>query len=250
MFGTPHESALGWFLYFSAASFLGWMLEAAYRSVKERRWVNPGMLSGPFVPIYGFGALSIALLTRVMADGSPVLLWTTLAIAPTAVEYIASWLLEKAFGLRLWDYRSLPFNLKGRVCLLFSSAWILLVLLAVFAVEPFLIARIASIDPETLYFTSGAIVMYFLMDTANSIKSLINFKSFIEDLKELTARGGAFQPLFDFGGRRLPNEIRRLLKPLKAFPQLTRELKPMLHAIPERITAKLEAIVGGRYFRK
>ena len=50
------------FLYFSFMSFLGWILESAYRSYRERRLVNAGFLSGPFVPIYGLGGVIISLI--------------------------------------------------------------------------------------------------------------------------------------------------------------------------------------------
>lgn len=251
MDATLPAHLLTWFLYFSAASFLGWILESTYRSVQERRWVNSGFLSGPFVPIYGFGALFIALLARFLAHTHGVLFWTVLSLSPTAVEYVASYLMEKLFGLRLWDYHSQPFNIKGRVCLLFSFFWVLLTAFAVFYIEPFLLRKIAAIALLDRYFLSGALFMYFVMDTIGSSRSLINFKAFVADLKELAARGGAFLPTLDLGGRgRLPREIKRLIKPLKAFPLLTGELKPLIHAIPDWITTRLESIIGGRHFRK
>jgi len=245
-----HQDVLNWFLYFTFSSFIGWLLETGWRSMRERKFVNSGFLSGPFVPIYGFGALSIAFLARMAARANGFMFWVILVIAPTVLEYVASWLLEKSFGLRLWDYRSEPFNLKGRVCLLFSGFWAVLTVIAISVVEPFLLERITGIVLFTRYFLTGAFLMYFAMDTVWSVRSLINFKTFIAELKEVAARGGAFLPSLELGARRLPREIRRLLKPLKAFPSLVGELKPMLHAIPEWVTSRLESIVGGRHFLK
>jgi hypothetical protein len=51
----------------------------------------------------------------------------------------------------------------------------------------------------------------------------------------------------DWRTKKLPPEIRRILKPLKAFFQLARELKPTLNAIPKSIRARLESIIGGNY---
>ncbi|MFA6508527.1 MAG: putative ABC transporter permease [Treponemataceae bacterium] len=250
MSGTPHEQILNWFLYFSAASGLGWILESTFRSIQEHRLVNSGFLSGPFVPIYGFGALFVALLARLLAHTHGVLFWAILAISPTIVEYTASYLLEKLFGLRLWDYQDQPFNLKGRVCLAFSLCWVVLTAFAVFYIEPFLLGKITAIGIHERYFLSGALSMYFAMDTVGSSRAIINFKAFVVDLKALAARGGAFFPSLEIDAGRLPREIKRLVKPLKAFPQLSGELKPMLHAIPDWITARLESIIGGRHFHK
>ena len=46
-----------WLLFFYVYSFLGWIFESAYVSFKERKWVNRGFLMGPFLPIYGGGAV-------------------------------------------------------------------------------------------------------------------------------------------------------------------------------------------------
>jgi len=244
------DRILSLFIYFSVAAFLGWIMETVFRSLKDRRWVNAGFLSGPFVPIYGFGALGIALISACLRDGFWFVYWPLLLISPTLIEYAASVLLEKLFGLRLWDYGTEPFNLKGRVCLVFSLIWALLTTLTVLFYEPFVTRKIENLPVTTRFFIAGALSMYFFMDTLGSIRAIVNFKAFVADLKELVARGGAFIPSFDREPHRLPREFRRLLRPLKAFPRLVSELKPLLHAIPERITARLEAIVGGRHFHK
>lgn len=241
--------AVAWFLYFAAASFLGWILESAYKSLKEGRWVNSGFLSGPFVPVYGFGALSIAALARVLDGAPPALAWACLVLAPSAVEYIAAWLLERTLALRIWDYRRLPLNLHGRICLGFSLCWAALTAGTVLYAEPLLLGRILSLTDRTAYFAAGALAMYFWMDAVASVRSFVNFAAFVADLRELIARGGSFLPSFELGRAKLPREIRRLLKPLKAFPHLAGELRPLAGAIPEWITDRLSSILGARHFR-
>lgn len=250
MFLPTREWALTWFLYFSATAFIGWMLESTYRSFAERRLVNSGFLSGPFVPIYGFGALSIALLARLLSAAHGSLYWAVLVVAPTVVEYLASFLLEKAFGLRLWDYRDQALNVRGRVCLLFSAFWAALTVAAVFWLEPLLLGIIEAAAGEIRYFAAGALFMYFVMDTIGSSRSLFNFADFVAELKELAARGGALLPNLELEAKKLPREIRRLLKPLRAFPLLGGQLHPLRPAIPDWIAARLEKLIGGRHFRK
>ncbi|MFP4365000.1 MAG: putative ABC transporter permease [Spirochaetia bacterium] len=116
------------FLLYVICSFLGWIVESIYRSFDEGRLVNSGFLHGPFISIYGFGAL--------LALGMDLLLtWSGLPFAVTAaiitacavaLEYISGWVLEKFFNMRLWDYSDQPFNLHGRICLQFSLYWFLL----------------------------------------------------------------------------------------------------------------------------
>ncbi len=251
MVGLPHEQALNWFLYFTATSFMGWIIESAYRSAIERRPVNSGFLSGPFVPIYGFGALAIAALARLLVHAHGSLYWAALVAAPTVLEYLASFFLEKAFGLRLWDYSNEAFNLRGRICLLYSFFWAALTALTVYLFEPFLIGRINAVEPYARYFLSGAFTMYFVMDTIGSSRALINFKAFVSELKEQIARSGsALLPALETEARKLPREVRRLLKPLKAFPLLARHLNPLRKGIPDWITARLESMIGGRHFRR
>lgn len=250
MSGSIAEFALNWFLYFTTTSFIGWILESAYKSVKERRLVNSGFLSGPFVPIYGFGALTLALFARILESAPDGVAWIILGLTPTAIEYAASYILEKAFRLRLWDYSTEPFNLRGRVCLMFALIWVALTAFTVLFVEPYLLERIANVDLYARFFLSGAFSMYFVMDTIGSSRSFINFKAFVVEFKELVERGGAFLPQFEVASKRLPREIRRLMKPLKSFPLLSGELKPMLHAVPDWIIARLESKIGGRHFRK
>lgn len=249
MMSSSSETAVVWFLYFCAASVAGWVLESTYKSLVERRWVNSGFLSGPFVPIYGFGVLSIALLERLLATAPTPLRWMAVVLAPSVVEYATSFLLEKVFKLRLWDYSDRPLNLNGRICLAFSACWGVLSAAIVLA-EPNVLAWLARLDSRRGYFLAGALSMYFLMDTLGSSKSYLNFKSFSSELKELAARGGSFLPSLELGKAKLPREIRRLLKPLRAFPELAREFHPSLQAIPDWILSKLEKRIGGRHFHK
>lgn len=248
MIDAMYENWVVWFLYFSVAAAIGWVIESTFRSITEHHWVNSGFLSGPFIPIYGFGALALAALARILASAHWALFWPILVVTPTIVEFVSSYLLEKIFGLRLWDYSKQPLNLRGRICLLFSVYWAILTVLTIRFIEPFLLANIRALGEYTRVYLAGALSMYFVMDTIGSSKALINFKAFVVDLRALVERGGTFLPSLELDTKRLPREIRHILKPLKSFPTLIAELRPSLSAIPGWITSKLESIIGGRHF--
>jgi len=250
MLDASYENLVVWFLYFSVAAAIGWVIESTFRTVTEHHLVNSGFLTGPFIPIYGFGSLALAALARALAHTHWVLFWPLLVVTPAIVEYGSSYLLEKIFGLRLWDYSKEPLNLRGRICLRFSVYWAVLTVLTIRFIEPFLLAHIRSLGEYTRVYLAGALSMYFVMDTVGSSKALINFKAFIVDLRALVERGGSFLPSLELDTKRLPREIRHIVKPLKSFPTLVAELRPSLDAIPGWITSKLESIIGGRHFSK
>ncbi len=49
-------------IFFTLYSFAGWLIEIVYRSFTQKKLVNPGFLFGPFIPLYGTGALAVFLL--------------------------------------------------------------------------------------------------------------------------------------------------------------------------------------------
>ncbi|MEA4964520.1 MAG: putative ABC transporter permease [Oscillospiraceae bacterium] len=117
---TP--SFLQLMLLFLLYSFLGWCSEVVFAAATYGKFVNRGFLNGPVCPIYGYGILMVALLLRPLEHNLP-LLFLGSAILTSAVEFLVGFLGEKILKVRLWDYRSNPFNLCGYVCLKFSLLW-------------------------------------------------------------------------------------------------------------------------------
>jgi hypothetical protein len=108
------------FLIFIIFSVVGWISEVLYVGIFfEHKFVNRGFLHGPLCPIYGFGGLSILLLPQSLYS-TWVMLFFAGMLFGTIVEYISSWILEKLFHTRWWDYSHYKFNIRGRVCLLIT----------------------------------------------------------------------------------------------------------------------------------
>jgi uncharacterized membrane protein len=85
------EKLLTYFLYFSVMAFAGWIIEMVYRSCNEKKFVNAGFLSGPFLPIYGFGAVIITSLHRESQRFPEIVSWAIALLSPTVLEYFGSW---------------------------------------------------------------------------------------------------------------------------------------------------------------
>ena len=104
-------------LLFFAFAFIGWCIEVILKYRQFHRFINRGFLSGPWLPIYGSGAVLITLAVWGLA-GFESGIGTTFVISFFIcgfVEYMASYVLEKLFHARWWDYSQKPMNLNGRV---------------------------------------------------------------------------------------------------------------------------------------
>ena len=112
---------LQWLLIFFVYSVLGWVWESCYVSVKSKRWVNRGFLHGPWLPIYGSGAV-VVLLVTLPARGRPALIFLLGMIGATVLEYVTGESMEKLFHMRYWDYSDKPLNVNGHICLGYPSA--------------------------------------------------------------------------------------------------------------------------------
>ncbi len=149
------------FWRFIGYSFLGWLMETTIFTVEERRWVNRGFLNGPVCPIYGSGALLILLILKPLSADWPLLLAAGIALT-TTLEYLTSWVMEKLFHARWWDYSNLPFNLHGRITLFHSLTWGAFCLLLVYGLDP-LAGRLLAAIPEQLRLIGAAIAMIVLL---------------------------------------------------------------------------------------
>ena len=111
-----------WLIFFFIYCFLGWVWECCYVSVRKRKWVNRGFLHGPFLPIYGSGAIVILISTIAVKDIVPLVFLFGM-VSSTILEFCTGCCMEKLFGVRYWDYSNLPLNFKGHICFFISLAW-------------------------------------------------------------------------------------------------------------------------------
>ena len=101
-------------LLFWSYCFLGWVWESLLVSLEQRRWINRGFLYGPWIPIYGFGAL-IILFTTEPFRSSALLVFFSGTASSTALEYLTGRAMEKLFQVRYWDYSKRRFNVDGYI---------------------------------------------------------------------------------------------------------------------------------------
>ena len=111
-----------WLFFFYFYCFLGWVWETCYVSVLKAKWVNRGFMRGPFLPIYGSGAIVVLIFTLPFRTNAGLVFLVGMTSA-TLLEYFTGVVMEKMFHVRYWDYSSQRLNLNGHICVTSSLAW-------------------------------------------------------------------------------------------------------------------------------
>lgn len=132
--------------YFMMFAVIGWLIETVYRSVENRRLVKPGFLKGPYLPIYGFGALLILAGHTWLASYSLPLRAVFYFLVLSGLELGTGFALEKIFHTRLWDYSNQRFHIRGHACLRFSIYWTLLALALDLSLDFFIPHALAALS--------------------------------------------------------------------------------------------------------
>ena len=104
-------------LQFFIFGFAGWCMEVILKYRQFHRFINRGFLTGPILPIYGFGVVLITVVVGNLAsvESGVVMTFAMSMVICGIVEYVTSYVLEKIFHARWWDYSNKPMNLNGRV---------------------------------------------------------------------------------------------------------------------------------------
>lgn len=175
---TPLELLFFFFTY----CFIGWIIESTWVSLHQKKFVNRGFMRGPFIPIYGFGAMTLLLV------GTPLIKWPVAVffgglVACSILEYFTGALMEAVFKVRYWDYSDKPLNLNGHICIGTSLCWGgLAVVEDYFLHKPIAaLAKYLTLKEITLFVT--VISVYFIVDLTLSFKAAFDLRAVIIKLE-------------------------------------------------------------------
>ena len=181
------------FLFFIGC-VAGWCLEVVYRRFApantSRKWINPGFLNGPWLPLYGFGLCCLYLLaglegTAVMRHvtvGNKLILFVVMALVMTLLEYIAGLIFIKGMNIKLWDYSNRWGNIQGIICPLFSLIWLAVGALYYFVIDPFVIGWVEwFVSNMSFAFVVGFFFGVFTIDFCHSINLTVKIRKFATD---------------------------------------------------------------------
>ena len=152
---------------FMVGSMFGWVLELFFRRFvstanPQRKWINPGFLTGPCLPLYGFGLVALFVMSLLPFVGRDItarlepeeitIAILAMGVMMTVIEFIAGLIFIKGMKIKLWDYSNERFNLGGIICLKFSLIWTALAAVYYFFIQQYVI-RLVKWFSDNIAFT-------------------------------------------------------------------------------------------------
>lgn len=112
------------FYIFLFGCFFGWIVEGIWSYLKRGILINhSALVLGPFNVVYGISAVVLTLCLFKLKEKKNIQIFGISFAIGTVLEYIMSFLMEKLVGFVAWNYSKKPFNINGRVCLMYSIFW-------------------------------------------------------------------------------------------------------------------------------
>lgn len=176
---------------FVLGSLIGYVLEVFYRRIfSAKKWVNPGFMVGPYIPLYGFGVVFLYAISNIDLAGFGIPEWASIlihiaaiGIILTLIELVAGLIFVKGMHLKLWDYSNQWGNFKGLICPLFSLIWLIVGSVYYFFINPFIVKYILWISDNLIFtFFIGIVVGMMIVDTCYSIHLGVKLKKASGDL--------------------------------------------------------------------
>lgn len=181
------------FLFF-CGSLIGWVIEVTFRkfiskSNPDRRWINPGFLTGPYLPLYGFSLCILYLLADleefILIDSTffrKSLLFIIMAICITFIEYIAGLIFIKGLKTKLWDYSDKKFNIQGIICPQFTFFWWVLSAIYYFFIHNSIITSLDWLSHNLSFsFVIGFFYGVLSIDVVNSLHLVVKIRKFANE---------------------------------------------------------------------
>lgn len=210
-----------WMMFFYIYCFVGWIWESVYVSICEKKLVNRGFLKGPFLPIYGSGAICILVVTIPVRGNIPLMCLIGMAAA-TVLEYVTGAAMERLFRVRYWDYTGKFLNINGHICLASTLCWGVMTVLVVDVIHVYVERLVLTVDEQYVTWMVLLLTVYFTADFVTSFNAAIRLRDILvqnervkEELKKLSAKKDELEHALSGAGE-------------KAKEQLTQELQELL----------------------
>ena len=151
------------FFLFYIYAIIGWMIEVINTIICNKKFINRGFMIGPYCPIYGIGGLVITLSLQRYTQ-NPFVLFCVAIVICGVLEYATSYVMEKIFKARWWDYSKRKFNINGRVCLETIIPFGLLGCFVMYISNPFFINILEKIPSNILNIMFYIFLSTFILD--------------------------------------------------------------------------------------
>ena len=164
-----------YFILFMLYSIFGWICEEIVTFDPKKGFINRGFLLGPYCPIYGFSAIFMTILLNKFSNSLAI--FSLALIICSTVEYLSSYVMEKLFNARWWDYSKKPFIINGRICLKNALCFGVMGLILIKVVDPYLRTLILRFSPLKINIAFYVMLITFILDNILSYKLIFKIKS-------------------------------------------------------------------------
>lgn len=202
---------VSWFLLFMVYSFCGWIMEVLVTILQRRKLVNRGFLVGPICPIYGVGAVLLSLILGQSENWFAI--FCVALVGSAILEYSVSFLMEKLFRVRWWDYHNRAFNLNGRICLESIVSFGIIGIIIVKIATPFFFWLFAGLPTWLIFTLAGILFAWLIFDIVLSLWLILGVRVTVG-----TAERDATEEISERVHEILMNKGKLNRRLVKAFP--------------------------------
>lgn len=168
-------SNIQWLFFFYFYCFVGWCFESSYVSACKRKLINRGFMRGPFLPLYGSGAIMMLVVSMPVRDNL-FLVYIAGCLGATVLEYITGVIMEALFKVRYWDYSNKKFNFQGHICLGSTVAWGFLTILMTEVVHKPIERFALGIPENVLSLLTIVLTIIIVTDFTLSFKTALDLR--------------------------------------------------------------------------
>ena len=173
-----------WLSFFYLYCIFGWCFESAYVSLKQLRPVNRGFLKGPWLPLYGSGAVLVLLITMPF-EQHPVAVYIAGLIGATLLELVTGEAMVRLFKVRYWDYSNQRFQYKGHICLSSSIVWGFFSVMMVYVVQPQVERFVFWFNSEFVSVMTFLITVCMVYDFAGAFRKAMDLRNLLDQAEQI-----------------------------------------------------------------
>lgn len=211
-----------YFWIFLIYSFGGWFMESVGGILNVKKFVNRGFLIGPYCPVYGTGVVLLSILLGKYKNDLVTLFFLSMLVCGT-LEYFTSYIMEKWFNARWWDYSKNKFNINGRICLETTIPFGLAGCFILKIGNPFITKYLEMIPSNVFNILTCIILGLMIVDFIISFVIISNFKKETNEIKDNTEEvtqkvketTAEFTEKIEYNTKRLVRVVRLDTKKLK-----------------------------------
>lgn len=226
-----------WLFLFYLYCFLGWCVESTYVSLKQKppHWINRGFMRGPFLPLYGSGAIMM-LVVSAPFQHNLLLTYAAGCVGATVLEYITGVVMEALFKVRYWDYSNVPFNFHGYICLGTTLSWGVLTILMTHIIHRPIESLLYRIPAGVLAISVFVLTVFIAADFALSFRAALDIRDILLAMEKVKEEMAHMQKRLDVISAVREEEIGQYRDAAEMrLGELTESIEKKLYGIWERM---------------